>query len=117
MNNYQYKLVIKESNFVCGEKVSNAKILKFTNALVASNEVFVDKGGSVLGNDILNGVPATLTTAIVTPITNGPLSVDASGNLTVAPKTAPGDLFCSLYCLSNRSCASKLYYSYSYSYY
>ncbi|WP_219845010.1 hypothetical protein, partial [Flavobacterium columnare] len=90
MNNYQYKLVIKESNFVCGEKVSNAKILKFTNALVASNEVFVDKGGSVLGNDILNGVPATLTTAIVTPITNGPLSVDASGNLTVAPKTAPG---------------------------
>ncbi|MFK7002881.1 hypothetical protein, partial [Flavobacterium covae] len=90
MNNYKYKLVIKESNYVCGEKISDVKALKIGNTLVASNEVFVDKGGSVLGNDVLNGVPVTIGNAVVTSSTNGPLSIDTAGNVTVAAGTTAG---------------------------
>ncbi|MBL7886247.1 MAG: DUF11 domain-containing protein, partial [Flavobacterium sp.] len=46
--------------------------------------------GSVLGNDTLNGNPATIATTDVTPGSNGPLSVDVDGNLTVAPNTPSG---------------------------
>jgi uncharacterized repeat protein (TIGR01451 family)/gliding motility-associated-like protein len=44
----------------------------------------------VLGNDTLNGVPVTTANTDVTPVTNGPLSVDTNGNLTVAVNTPSG---------------------------
>ncbi|MBK9224805.1 MAG: gliding motility-associated C-terminal domain-containing protein [Flavobacterium sp.] len=51
--------------------------------------------GSVLSNngsgaDTLNGVAATITNTDVTPITTGPLSIDANGVLTLAPNTTSG---------------------------
>ncbi len=46
--------------------------------------------GSVIGNDLLNGVAVTTANTDVTPVTTGPLSVDANGNLTVAPNTVSG---------------------------
>ena len=47
-------------------------------------------GGSVLGNDTLNGTPVTITNTDVTPNTDGPLSIDADGNVTIAPNTPAG---------------------------
>ncbi|MFK7079704.1 hypothetical protein V3470_14835, partial [Flavobacterium oreochromis] len=47
-------------------------------------------GGSVLGNDTLNGVAVTTSNTDVTPATNGPLSIDANGNVTVAANTPSG---------------------------
>ena len=46
--------------------------------------------GSVLGNDTLNGVAVTIANTNVTPATQGPISVDADGNLTVAANTPSG---------------------------
>ena len=43
-----------------------------------------------MGNDTLNGQPATIANTDVTPVTTGPLSIDADGNLTVAPNTPSG---------------------------
>ncbi|QYS88452.1 beta strand repeat-containing protein [Flavobacterium davisii] len=99
MNNYQYKLVIKESNFVCGEKVSNAKKLNITTTLVAVNDpkitvastnAIVTVPGNVTTNDTLNGVAVTSANTNVTPVTTGPLSVDSEGNITVAANTPSG---------------------------
>ncbi|WP_428224585.1 gliding motility-associated C-terminal domain-containing protein [Flavobacterium sp.] len=60
------------------------------NALVATNDTLPSTGGSVLGNDTLNGVPVTVANTDVTPATNGPLTIDADGNVTVAPNTPSG---------------------------
>lgn len=46
--------------------------------------------GSVIGNDTLGSGAATTANTDVTPITTGPLSIDADGNLTLAANTAPG---------------------------
>ncbi|WP_394773789.1 gliding motility-associated C-terminal domain-containing protein, partial [Flavobacterium sp.] len=46
--------------------------------------------GNVTTNDTLNGFPVTQTNINVTPKTTGPLSVDANGELTLAPNTASG---------------------------
>mgnify|MGYP000712298209 FL=1 len=45
---------------------------------------------SVLNNDTLNGAAVTTTNTDVTPVTSGPLSIDADGTLTVAPNTPSG---------------------------
>lgn len=45
---------------------------------------------NVLGNDTLNGVPASTTTVTVTPVTTGPLTVNANGTVDVAPGTPAG---------------------------
>ncbi|MFV8366879.1 gliding motility-associated C-terminal domain-containing protein, partial [Flavobacterium sp. XS1P27] len=64
--------------------------VNFVNPLVASNDTFTGAGGNVLGNDSVNGAPATMTNIVVTPVSTGPLSIDAAGNLTVAPNTPSG---------------------------
>ncbi|MEC4051156.1 gliding motility-associated C-terminal domain-containing protein, partial [Flavobacterium sp. SUN046] len=46
--------------------------------------------GDVTVNDTLNGIPVTTTNTDVTPVTNGPLSIDANGILTLAPNTTSG---------------------------
>jgi hypothetical protein len=51
--------------------------------------------GSVLANngngaDSLNGIAVTSANTDVTPITTGPLRIDADGNLTLAPNTVSG---------------------------
>ncbi|MEC4005967.1 Ig-like domain-containing protein, partial [Flavobacterium sp. SUN052] len=61
-----------------------------TNVLVANNDTIPSTGGSVITNDTLNGVPVTTANTDVTPVTNGPLSIDANGDLTVAPNTPSG---------------------------
>ena len=45
---------------------------------------------NVTANDTLNGVPVTATNTNVTPVTIGPLSVDATGILTLAANTPSG---------------------------
>ena len=46
--------------------------------------------GNVLGNDTLNSILVTTTNTDVTPSTQGPLSIDALGNVTIAPGTSAG---------------------------
>ena len=46
--------------------------------------------GTVLTNDTLNGIPVTTSNTNVTPVTDGPLSVDSDGNVTVAANTPSG---------------------------
>jgi gliding motility-associated-like protein len=46
--------------------------------------------GNVTNNDTLNGVLVTAANSNVTPITTGPLSIDANGVLTLAPNTPSG---------------------------
>jgi len=45
---------------------------------------------NVLGNDTLDNAPATTTNTDVTPSTQGPLSIDVNGNVTIAPNTPAG---------------------------
>ena len=45
---------------------------------------------NVTANDTLNGVVVTAANTDVTPITTGPLSIDANGVLTLAPNTPSG---------------------------
>jgi uncharacterized repeat protein (TIGR01451 family)/gliding motility-associated-like protein len=47
--------------------------------------------GNVTTNDTLNGVPVTASNTDVTPVTNGPLSIDADGVLILAPNTPSGN--------------------------
>ncbi len=46
---------------------------------------------NVLDNDTLNGASVDPADVTLTPVTDGPLSVDADGNLDVAPGTPAGD--------------------------
>ncbi|CAN1556852.1 Ig-like domain CHU_C associated [Flavobacteriaceae bacterium] len=46
--------------------------------------------GNVTDNDTLNGVAVTVSNTDVTPITTGPLSIDANGVLSLAPNTTTG---------------------------
>ena len=46
--------------------------------------------GNVTTNDTLNGVPVTASNTDVTPVTTGPLSIDALGVVTLAPNTPSG---------------------------
>jgi len=50
----------------------------------------IENGGNVLDNDFLNGMPVTTGTVTVTPVTQGPLTVNADGTITVAPNTPAG---------------------------
>jgi hypothetical protein len=45
---------------------------------------------NTLTNDTLNGVAATTINTNVTPLTTGPLSIDADGIVTVAANTPSG---------------------------
>ncbi|WP_141384623.1 gliding motility-associated C-terminal domain-containing protein, partial [Flavobacterium flevense] len=47
--------------------------------------------GDVTKNDTLNGVPVTGNNTDVTPVTEGPLSIDATGVLSLAPNTPSGN--------------------------
>ena len=45
---------------------------------------------NVLGNDTINGVPVTIVNTGTTPSTQGPLTIDTDGNITIADGTAAG---------------------------
>jgi gliding motility-associated-like protein len=60
------------------------------NPIVANDDTIASTGGNVLSNDTLNGAAVTTTNTDVTPVTSGPLSIDADGTLTVAPNTPSG---------------------------
>ncbi len=45
---------------------------------------------NVLGNDTLNGVAVVPANVTITPVTTGPLTVNADGTVTVAPNTPAG---------------------------
>jgi hypothetical protein len=53
---------------------------------VASNNTVVT-ALNALTNDTLSGIAATTTNTNVTPLTTGPLSIDANGIVTVAANT------------------------------
>ncbi|MFN7100423.1 MAG: gliding motility-associated C-terminal domain-containing protein, partial [Flavobacterium sp.] len=59
-------------------------------SITAGNDILPATGGNVLTNDTLNGQPVIPTNIAVTPATNGPLSIDAQGNVTVAANTPSG---------------------------
>ncbi|MDI6051366.1 Ig-like domain-containing protein, partial [Flavobacterium sp. XS2P24] len=61
-----------------------------SNVIVANNDTFPATGGNVTANDTVNGAPATTVNTDVTPVISGPLSIDANGNLTVAPNAVAG---------------------------
>ncbi|WP_157510274.1 Ig-like domain-containing protein [Lysobacter sp. Root559] len=54
---------------------------------------------NVFGNDTLNGAAATTTNVVLTPVSNGPLTVNANGTVDVAPNTPAG-----VYTVSYRIC-------------
>ena len=49
-----------------------------------------DAGINVLSNDTVAGNPANGTNVVLTPITTGPLTVNANGTVTIAPNTVAG---------------------------
>ena len=57
---------------------------------VPSSTVATTIPGAVLANDTLNGIAVTTTNTNVTPITTGPLSVNANGVITLAANTPSG---------------------------
>ncbi|MGZ9677418.1 Ig-like domain-containing protein [Flavobacterium sp. GNP001] len=83
--------------------IANAKI-RISNQINAFDDAFSPQApsttvattvGSVLSNngngaDNLNGIAVTLANTDVTPVTTGPLRIDADGNLTLAPNTVSG---------------------------
>ncbi|MCB0450814.1 MAG: gliding motility-associated C-terminal domain-containing protein, partial [Confluentibacter sp.] len=54
------------------------------------NQIGPISGGSVLGNDTLNGVLVTISNTNIAPTTSGPLSIDVDGNVTIAANTPAG---------------------------
>ncbi|OXA83483.1 hypothetical protein B0A66_22265, partial [Flavobacterium hercynium] len=79
-------------------KTASAEVT-VANALVANNDNTYGTQtsgntavnvGNVTTNDTLNGVAVTATNTDVTPITTGPLSINANGVLTLAANTASG---------------------------
>ncbi len=75
------------------------------NPIVAEDDKFDANGGNVLGNDTLNGNPVTKDTVEVTPDTEGPLTIDAEGNVTVAPNTPSGTKSSKLYNCNCNGCS------------
>ncbi|MFV8351851.1 beta strand repeat-containing protein, partial [Flavobacterium sp. XS2P14] len=83
----------------CNSAVATIKVLNSLDAVVdtlgtpaaplASGTTPV-AAGSVIGNDTLNGVAVTIANTNVTPITTGPILVDADGNVTIAANTPTG---------------------------
>ncbi|WP_220485195.1 DUF11 domain-containing protein, partial [Flavobacterium sp. SOK18b] len=94
MNGYKYRAIVKNTSNVCASLTSlEAKFI----SLIATNDSFVSPSGTnpvalgtVLTNDTLNGVAVTTTNTDVTPITTGPILVDADGNVTLAANTPAG---------------------------
>ncbi|OMQ11110.1 gliding motility-associated C-terminal domain-containing protein [[Flexibacter] sp. ATCC 35103] len=79
---------------------SNTATVVVENTLIAnadntyptqtSSATTITTVGNVTSNDTLNGLPVTAANTSVTPITNGPLSINANGELTLAPNTPSG---------------------------
>jgi hypothetical protein len=63
---------------VVGQIIATDDTLGTVSAPLASGTTPVS-AGSVLGNDTLNGLAVTTNNTNVTPITTGPISVDADG--------------------------------------
>ena len=59
-------------------------------------------------NDTLNGIPVTALNTDVTPVTTGPLSIDADGVLTLAANTPSGTYNITYQLCEVRSSSSKL---------
>ncbi len=73
-----------------GNKTDDPTFIKVKKVIVANDDEFGSEGGNVLGNDTLNRKPATKDNTDVTPKTEGYLSIDKDGNVTVAPDTPNG---------------------------
>ncbi|WP_459926553.1 SdrD B-like domain-containing protein [Flavobacterium covae] len=77
-------------------EVKNELIAKDDNlGTVATSATATTVAGSVLANngngaDTLNGVAVTTANTDVTPVTTGPIRIDADGNATIQPGTASG---------------------------
>ncbi|MGR3790360.1 T9SS type B sorting domain-containing protein [Flavobacterium sp. TN-1] len=77
-------------------EVKNELIAKDDNlGTVATSATATTVAGSVLANngngaDTLNGVAVTTANTDVTPVTTGPIRIDADGNVTIQPGTASG---------------------------
>jgi gliding motility-associated-like protein len=78
---------------------SNVVIITITNCIDAVIDSFPTQRpsttvpttvGNVTTNDTLNGIPVTTSNTDVTPVTAGPISIDATGVLTLAPNTPSG---------------------------
>jgi hypothetical protein len=63
---------------------TTATVTVVINNLITANNNTFNNRGNVIGNDTVNGMQATAANTDVTPVTNGPLSIDIDGNLTVA---------------------------------
>ncbi len=102
---YPITYVICEVNPVTGVAVSPANCDTVTDTVVVLSTIdaVVDTFpsqtpgttvpttvGNVTTNDTLNGVPVTASNTDVTPVTSGPLSINATGVLTLAPNTPSG---------------------------
>ncbi|SHM23942.1 hypothetical protein SAMN05443543_1321, partial [Flavobacterium flevense] len=102
---YPITYTICEVNPVTGLAVSPANCASVTDTVTVLNpiaaivDVFPTQTpgtttpttiGNVTTNDTLNGVPVTTDNTDVTPVTEGPLSIDATGVLTLAPNTPSG---------------------------
>jgi len=55
-----------------------------------SSAVGADHGGNLLFNDTLNGMPATTATVAVVPSTQGPLTINSNGTVSVPAGTPAG---------------------------
>ncbi|MET3047505.1 SdrD B-like domain-containing protein, partial [Flavobacterium covae] len=77
-------------------EVKNDLIAKNDNlGTIATSATATTVAGSVLANngngaDTLNGVAVTTANTDVTPVTTGPIRIDADGNVTIQPGTASG---------------------------
>ncbi len=88
---YTYKVTSSGScTFLLGSVIVNSRICANDDTYSTINGPSPINLGSILGNDNLNGVVVTTTNTDVTPTSNGPLSVDINGNLTLAANTLPG---------------------------
>ncbi|WP_201296311.1 Ig-like domain-containing protein, partial [Flavobacterium sp. 9R] len=86
VNGVSYEVLVTNSNN-CNSLPTTFSQASF---ICANDDTIASTGGNVLSNDTLNGAAVSTTNTDVTPITTGPLSIDADGNLTVAPNTPSG---------------------------
>jgi len=92
---FDYKICEKANTNNCSVATATVEVV---NGLVANIDSYTNQTsgkaavnvGNVTSNDKLNGTAVTSANTAVTPKTEGPLSVDADGELTLEANTASG---------------------------
>ncbi|WP_347050453.1 HYR domain-containing protein [Flavobacterium olei] len=92
---FDYKICEKANTNNCSAATATVEVV---NGLVANADSYSNQTsgttavnvGNVTSNDKLNGTAVTSTNTALTPKTEGPLSVDAEGELTLEANTASG---------------------------